>query len=71
MIRDTNHNPLPKHAAYCGQSVHFFFGGRRTAEGKYTNKPDAKEALRNKKSSEGMKLGIRLYQRYSAILKLY
>lgn len=55
MVGDANHNPLPKpQPAQCctlptqglwPKRVHFFFGGRRTTEGKYTDKPEAKEAL--------------------------
>lgn len=42
------------------ERTHFFFGRRRTAEGKYAKKPEAKEALGNKKPSEERKLRIRL-----------
>lgn len=34
---------------------HLFFGGKRAPAGKYTNKPEAKKALSNKKPSEERK----------------
>lgn len=63
MAGDAKNNPPPNSVTHewCSglqtqsrwpEGVHFLFGRRIAAEEKYTKKPEAKEALGNKKPSE-------------------